>query len=109
MKNLKTAPAIALDRAPAPPRAALNRRAQSALRLLHDTLNDYGAESARNKLALLEALRAARLERAEDLRRLQRVVCFLSAFPDDARVWRAARRLAAGFAARVARAPGRAR
>jgi len=65
-------------------------------------LRRHGASDKRRLLAELGTLR---FDRAKQLLALQRVVSFLSAFPDDAAVHRAARRLATGFAARVARLP----
>ncbi len=79
------------------------RALRAVLQRLQQRLADYGAEARGEKLALLAALREARFDRADDLVALQRIICFLRAFPDDARVLRAARRLANGFAARVAR------
>jgi hypothetical protein len=75
------------------------------LRALEDLLPVYGGTAAGEKRRLLEELTDLRFDRAKQLLDLQRVVCFLSAFPDDAAVRRAARRLAEGFAARVARLP----
>jgi hypothetical protein len=80
-------------------------RAAQVLRALEDLLPVYGGSAAADKRRLLAELGALRLDRAKQLLALQRVVCFLSAFPDDAAVHRAARRLAEGFAARVARLP----
>ncbi len=82
-----------------------SRAARAALGRLQQRLADYGAEASADKLALLAELRGARFDRADDLQALQRVICFLRAFPDDVRVHRAARQLAADFAARVARLP----
>ena len=81
-------------------------RAATVLRALEQQLVVYGGTASDGKRRLLAELGALRLERAKDLVRLQRIVSFLSAFPDDAAVHRAARRLARGFAARVARLPG---
>jgi hypothetical protein len=80
-------------------------RAAQVLRALEDLLPVYGGSAAGDKRRLLAELGALRLDRAKQLLALQRVVCFVSAFPDDAAVHRAARRLAEGFAARVARLP----
>ena len=81
------------------------RAARAILNELQRRLADYGAGAAAHKRALLRALRSARFDRARDLLSLQRVICFLRAFPDDEAVHRAARRLAAGFAARIAHLP----
>ena len=80
-------------------------RAARVLRSLERLLPAYGGDTASEKRRLLAELGGLRLDRAKPLVALQRVVCFLSAFPDDAAVHRAARRLAEGFAARVARLP----
>jgi hypothetical protein len=60
----------------------------------------------RRKRELLAVLAAARFGRARDLVRLQRIICFITAFPEDARVLRAARVLAETFHERVHRLPG---
>ncbi len=73
------------------------------LKQLLALLADFGADATAHKLALLRELRKIDFDRARDLSTLQRIICFLRAFPDDERVERAARRLARGFAARVAR------
>jgi len=79
--------------------------AAAALRALERLLPQYGGGAAARKRQLLAELARLRFERAKQLVALQRIVCFLSAFPDDVAVHRAARRLASGFAARVARLP----
>jgi hypothetical protein len=79
--------------------------AAKALRALARLLPVYGRESAAEKRRLLAELRSLHFNRASQLVELQRIICFLSAFPDDAATHRAARNLAAGFAARVARLP----
>jgi hypothetical protein len=81
------------------------RRAPGALRQLDRLLPAYGGASAADKTRLLDELGQQRFDRAGELVLLQRIVCYLSAFPDDAAVYSAARGLAAGFAARVARLP----
>ena len=78
-------------------------RAAQVLRALEERLAVYGGTAAGEKRRLLAELGALPLDRAKLLVALQRAVCFLSAFPDDAAVHRAARRLSEGFAARVAR------
>jgi hypothetical protein len=82
-----------------------DRRAARALRELLRLLPIYGGEQAARKARLLRELGAQRFDTAGQLVALQRAVCFLSAFPDDAEVHRAARALAEGFAARVRRLP----
>jgi len=80
-------------------------RLRRALRALDTQLAQYGGAASAQKRQALEGLRAAHIDRARDLLTLQRIVCFLRAFPDDAAVHRTACRLARGFAARVARLP----
>lgn len=80
-----------------------DRRARQALAELHRLLGRFGADAAGRKSALLATLAGARVQNRGQAQRLQRIVCFLSAFPDDAAVLRGARRLAAGFHARVRR------
>ena len=75
----------------------------NALRALEHLLAVRGGPAAAERLRLLEQLRGQQFERAGQLVALQRIVCFLSAFPDNAAVHRAARQLARGFAQRVAR------
>lgn len=86
-----------------------NRRtgagAATVLREIERLLPVYGGTASHDKQRLLAALGAPSFERASHLLALQRIVCFLSAFPDDVAVRRAARRLAKGFAARTARLP----
>lgn len=84
-------------------------REQPVLRELEQALTDTSPVGRARKRALLAAAEAAAFDRAADLRALQRAICFLRAFPDDAGVARAAQRLAAGFAQRVARLPARER
>jgi hypothetical protein len=72
---------------------------------LQRLLAAYGPDARNRKCALLAALLHARFARARDLARLQRLVCFLMAFPDDARVLRATLALAAVFHERVRRLP----
>src|SRR5215471_7695248 len=80
-----------------------NLPAQAALVALDRLLV---ARDTRRKLELLAALATARFARARDLVRLQRIICFISAFPEDGRVLRAARGLADTFHERVRRLPG---
>jgi hypothetical protein len=82
-----------------------NAKAARTLRALLRLLPASGGEAAAEKRRLLAELATLRFERAQQLTALQRIVCFLGAFPDDGAVHRAARRLAGGFAARVARLP----
>jgi len=78
-------------------------RTAKLLRALERLLPVYGGTAGSEKLRLLDELAPLRVERANQLVTLQRVVCFLSAFPDDAAIHRAARGLASGFAARLRR------
>jgi hypothetical protein len=97
---------------PARANAAVIRRprrrgppATRALTALEELLSRRCGSASAEKRRLLGELEAVSFDRAAQLLALQRIVCFLSAFPDDAAVLRAARRLAVGFAARVARLP----
>jgi len=80
-------------------------QAARALGALEQRLSAYGGTAADEKRRLLAELGTVRFARAKQLTALQRAVCFLSAFADDHAVHRAARRLADGFAERVARLP----
>jgi len=84
-------------------------QASAMLQQLQRLLANFGPEASARKRVLLEALCAARFNRARDLSSLQRIICFLRAFPDDASVHRAARGAATGFCAHVARLPRGAR
>ena len=61
----------------------------------------YGAQSAESKLALLRRLARAKLRSAGAVLRLHEVLCFLRAYPDDARVLAQVERMLAGFAKRA--------
>jgi hypothetical protein len=63
--------------------------------------DSYGGASATRKLALLRALDRARLRSAEQLMRLHEVLCFLRAYPDDARVAGQVERMLMRFARRA--------
>jgi hypothetical protein len=60
---------------------------------------------AQRKSELLGVLATARFRRARDLLRLQRILCFITAFPEERRVLRAARVIADTFHERVRRLP----
>ena len=60
----------------------------------------------RRKRELLAVLATTLFVGAGDLVRLQRIICFITAFPEDRRVLRAARALADTFYERVRRLPG---
>jgi hypothetical protein len=80
-------------------------RARANLQQLQRRLADFGPEASVRKRALLAALCTARFGSARDLSILQRIICFLRAFPDDAAVHRVALRAARGFAGQIARLP----
>jgi hypothetical protein len=61
----------------------------------------FGPGAAREKLALLAALARARLARAGDVSRFHEVLCFLAAYPDDARVHTLVRRMLDRFERRA--------
>ena len=58
----------------------------SDLSTLEKIRSEFGAGLAERKLALLERLAKARLQSARAVHRLHEVLCFLRAYPDDARV-----------------------
>lgn len=60
----------------------------------------YGEGLPARKLALMAQLARSRLRMAADVRCLHEALCFLEAYPDDARVHRAAQRLLRTFARR---------
>jgi hypothetical protein len=71
-----------------------------ALAQLERIKADYGGTNAARKLALLRVLDRARLRTAGQVERLHEVLCFLRAYPDDARVAAQVERLLAHFARR---------
>ena len=73
-------------------------RALAALARIKD---DFRAGSAARKLALLRALDRARLPTPGQVERLHEALCFLRAYPDDARVAARVERLLRGFARRA--------
>jgi hypothetical protein len=79
-----------------------DRAAQAALVALDRLL---AMRDSRRKRELLAVLATARFGRARDLLRLQRIICFITAFPEDGRVLRAARVLADTFHERIRRLP----
>jgi hypothetical protein len=83
-----------------PPRPA-QTMSLSALTALERRKDRYDAASARAKCALLRRLRRARLPRAEQVRRLHEVLCFLRAYPDDAAVLREVEAMLAAFGRRA--------
>ncbi len=84
-------------------------RAARALAHLERIRDDYRAGSGARKRALLDALARARLRTAGQVARLHEVLCFLRAYPDDARVAARVERLLRGFARRADLARHRAR
>ncbi len=71
--------------------------ASAALRRLERARHDYGAGAGDRKRALLAALGRRSLETAGEVRRLHEALCFLRAYPDDARVLAAVERMLARF------------
>jgi hypothetical protein len=68
-------------------------RRTPSLRRLEWVARVFGPGAAREKLALLAALARTRLARAGDVSRFHEVLCFLVAYPDDARVHTLVRRM----------------
>ena len=79
-----------------------DRAAQAALVALDRLL---ATRDSRRKRELLAVIATARFGRARDLLRLQRIICFITAFPEDRPLLRAARVLANTFHERVRRLP----
>ncbi len=71
------------------------------LRTLERSKDRYGAGSAEAKLALLRRLERAEVRSARAVRRLHEVLCFLRAYPDDARVLAEVERMLARFSGRA--------
>jgi len=67
------------------------------LRALERSKDQYGAGCAEAKLALLGRLERADLRSARAVRRLHEVLCFLRAYPDDARLLAQVERMLARF------------
>jgi len=63
--------------------------------------DNYGGASTARKLALLRALDRARLRTAGQVQRLHEALCFLRAYPDDARVAGQVERMLVRFARRA--------
>jgi hypothetical protein len=72
-----------------------------ALATLERIKDNYGGASAGRKLAALRALERARLGTARQVERLHEALCFLAAYPDDARVAAQVERMLARFARRA--------
>ncbi len=71
------------------------------LSALERSRDHYGAGSAEEKLALLARLERAELRSARAVWRLHEVLCFLRAYPDDARLLAQVERMLARFAKRA--------
>jgi hypothetical protein len=76
-------------------------RATRALAALEKIKNEYGGGSTARKLLALRRLDPARLEAARQVERLHEALCFLSAYPDDARVAARVGRMLRAFARRA--------
>jgi hypothetical protein len=76
-------------------------RASDALKDLERLRDSYGAGVADAKLARLKDLAARELARAPQVLRLHEALCFLRAYPDDARVINQVERMLLGFARRA--------
>ena len=80
----------------------------TTLAALERAKDHYGAGCAERKLALLVRLARAQLRSARALARLHEVLCFLRAYPDDARLLAQVERMLARFAGRADLARARA-
>ena len=78
-----------------------NRGPMRALEELERLRTEFAAGTAERKRASLSELEHARLGSARAVLRLHESLCFLCAYPDDARVRSAATRLLEGFARRL--------
>ncbi|HKQ61291.1 MAG TPA: hypothetical protein VJS92_08355 [Candidatus Polarisedimenticolaceae bacterium] len=74
--------------------------AKQLLRRLELGRDRYGADSAASKAELLAVLERARLARPAEILRLHEVLCFLRAYPDDARLLARVERMLGKFARR---------
>src|SRR5262245_5785555 len=77
----------------------MSDRGSSLLQQLERCKASYGGVGPR-KLALLRELEASWLRRPRQVRRLHELLCFLRAYPDDARVLAQVERMLSGFEAR---------
>ncbi len=75
--------------------------APRALANLERIKDNFGGASSARKLALLRALDRARLHTAGQVQRLHEALCFLRAYPDDARVAAQVERMLLRFARRA--------
>jgi hypothetical protein len=77
------------------------RQSTRALAALEHIKDRYGLDGARRKLALLAELDRARLPTAGQVERLHEALCFLRAYPDDARIAARVERMLRSFARRA--------
>lgn len=78
----------------------MTTKGSRALRQLLACLADFGPETADRKLGLLRALERSRLSRSQETLQLHEALCFLRAYPDDARVLKQVEALLRAFAGR---------
>lgn len=71
------------------------------LRALERLRNVYHPRSGPEKLALLRVLERARLDSAREVERLHEILCFVRAYPDDARTLACVQRMLKRFARRA--------
>jgi hypothetical protein len=74
-----------------------NQSALAHLRALRRLQDEFGPGAAARKLELLRALARVRLPQARHVLALHEVLCFLRAYPDDARVLAQVERMLASF------------
>ena len=79
----------------------MKQTASALLRRLERTREDYASGAAAHKRALLRALSRARLRGAREVRRLHEHLCYLRAYPDDARLLAQVERMLGHFARRA--------
>jgi len=79
----------------------MRQSASASLRALERSREDYAPGAAARKRALLRALSRARLRTPGELRRLHEHLCYLRAYPDDARLLAQVERMLGGFARRA--------
>jgi len=83
--------------------ARIKRRRNSSLDRLQSLRGVFGAEAAAEKLALLHALRPARVKHAPELVQVHDELLFAAAFPDNAEIRNVAERALSDFATHVRR------
>jgi hypothetical protein len=79
----------------------MRQSASALLRALERSREDYAADAAARKRRLLRALSRARLQAPSELHRLHEHLCYLRAYPDDARLLAQVERMLGGFARRA--------